>query len=100
MQLVLQVDEGVVSGLVEGDSPQDSSNDVRSDLENTGVQDKLLDLFDWGETVARSRHFPLEHQEGSDQPLQTQQVISKYGNSKIVELFQFKSNLLAPISIL
>ena len=77
MQLVLQVDEGVISGLVEGDSPQDGSNDVRSDLENTGIQDQLLDLFHWGETVARGGHFPLEHQEGSHQSLQTEQIISR-----------------------
>ena len=101
VQLVLQVDEGVVPGLVEGDSPQDGPDDVRPDLEHTGIQDELLDLFDWGETVARSRHFPLEHQEGSDQSLQTQEVVSRYGNIKISwELFQFSTNLLAPISIL
>ena len=100
MQLVLQVDEGVVPGLVEGDSPQDGSNDVRSDLENTGVQDKLLDLFDWGETVARNGEFPLEHQQGSDQALQAQQVVSRYGRIIFVGLVQFSSNLLAPISIL
>ena len=101
VQLILEVNEGVVSGLVEGDSPEDGSNDVRSDLENTGIQDELLDLFDWGETVARSRHFPLEHQQGSDQSLQTQEVVSRYGNIKISwVLFQFSTNLLAPISIL
>ena len=83
VQLVLQVDEGVISSLVEGDSSQDGSNDVRSDLENTGIQDELLDLFDWGETVARSGQFPLEHQEGSDQSFQAQQVISRDGNMTI-----------------
>ena len=101
VQLILEVNEGVVSGLVEGDSPEDGSNDVRSDLEHTGVQDQLLDLFDWGETVARSRHFPLEHQEGPDQSLQTQEVVSRFVNIKTSwELFQFSTNLLAPISIL
>ena len=80
VQLVLEVNEGVVPGLVEGDSPQDGPDDVRPDLEHTGIQDELLGLFDWGETVARSRHFPLEHQEGSDQSLQTQEVISRDGN--------------------
>ena len=84
VQLILEVDEGVVPCLVEGDSPQDGPDDVRSNLEHTGIQDELLGLFDWGETVARSGHFPLEHQEGPDQPLQTQQVISRDGNTEML----------------
>ena len=80
VQLVLQVYEGVISGLVEGNSPQNGSDDVRSDLENTGIQYELLDLFHCGETVARGGHFPLEHQKSSHQSLQTEQVISRNRN--------------------
>ena len=80
VQLILEVNEGVVSGLVEGHSTQDGSNDVRSDLENTGLQDQLLHLLHRGETVARHGHFSLEYQQGSYQALQTQQVVSRYRN--------------------
>ena len=37
VELVLEVDEGVVPCLVEGDSPQDGPDDVRPDLEHTGI---------------------------------------------------------------
>ena len=100
VQLVLQVDEGVVPGLVEGDSPQDGPDDVRSDLEHAGLEDQLLRLFGRAETVARHGEFSLEHQQGSDQALQAQQVVSRYGRIIFVGLVQFSSNLLAPISIL
>ena len=94
MQLVLQVDEGVVPGLVEGDSPQDGPDDVRSDLEHAGLEDQLLRLFGRAETVARHGEFPLEHQQGSDQALQAQQVVSRYGRIIFVG---FSSILLKPV---
>ena len=76
VELILQVDEGVVSGLVEGDSPEDGSYHMGPDLEHAGVQDELLHHLGLGQTVAGGGHLALEDQQRSHQSLQAQQIVS------------------------
>ena len=75
VELVLEVNEGVVPHLVICNSPQDSPDDVRPQTEDALVQDQFLRLRGWDQRVLRCLQLSLEHQQSPDNALKTQQVV-------------------------
>ena len=84
VELVLQFDEGLVAGLVEGDVPQYRAHHVRPDGVGVGFEDRHGLRSGREHLVLRRVHVPQEHLQAPRDALDAQQVVPVGGHVDLV----------------